>query len=1079
MIRWLHISDLHIRKQADWYNYSKEIIKKCKDIGKINFVIVTGDFHDFKDKEDFGKSIIFLNCLIEELKLDVSQDLFVIPGNHDGVSEIDNKEDCLLAALSEPLEIQKRIDKLIPLFQSYDKFVTDLIPNYPCNVPSSVHTRVWRNKINIVHCNTAIAANGKGKNNQLLDIDELSAMTLNNDYPSILLAHNSFFDINDKQQARVKDFIRNNNIRAYLCGDQHINSVSQITYEDNQNKQIPCIVSYKSAPDELDTYSRFGMIICEWEKREAILKGWKWESGNGFSVDGTIHEKKIDMGLSEKELSIGIPQKTIKEAIEKKDEKKANINDQDINLSKKKCGGYGKRKGKCINLLLKGKSNQYCFECSCLEYYEKIVELYRIQKYNIAFDKFFFVASFKSGILEANAIVFPFYSESIKVSNETLNNFIENIDTVDTLANYTVRHLVTNGNIDSEQKKMLQQYNLEIISEDKIINEIMDFSYYLQKAISEYENNEVFKHYIDIYDDYTEDFLDYSIGKFLVEEYENGFLILGDYGCGKTTFLLNLLYTKAKEYLKGECDYIPLYIPLRDYVKAIDFDNLFVNFFSNKCNITNANLNAFKFLLKYKKFVILFDGFDEVAKRVNYDVKFAIFNEMCKYAVEGTKIIVTCRPNYFQEKKEYQKLIENAHLHFEPNTSNTAEFDQTYISELNQEQVKTYIETFNEKLQKEGLSTNEIELLIKNTHDLTDLSKRPFLLNIIIETLPKMISELKNKSEIDSININAATLYQKYTDKWLDRENIKGKSLISTKDKLHFCKHLAFKMFIEDNYSIHFKEFPMEIKNYYPDLSNAEEIDYFSHDIQSCSFLNSDGSGNFKFIHKSFMEYFVACSISEKLEKISLGNSDSINNALSMPDISTEIALFINDILNDNQFKKQNIINILEEMIDDKNIIVKENIITILSKTGYNMGKLIANGNKKLKSDYQKNDFSYSLIKDIKITNVDFSAASFYGARIENVIFENCLFSNTYFQRAKLLKVHFSNQSLECSDMSYCHIENCKFVDSFLADVQFAQSVIKNNDFDGCDMSGVESAGAEFYKNYNYKSVIGVPYEMQ
>lgn len=63
--------------------------------------------------------------------------------------------------------------------------------------------------------------------------------------------------------------------------------------------------------------------------------------------------------------------------------------------------------------------------------------------------------------------------------------------------------------------------------------------------------------------------------------------------------------------------------------------------------------------------------------------------------------------------------------------------------------------------------------------------------------------------------------------------------------------------------------------------------------------------------------------------------------------------------------------------------------------------------------------------------------------------------------------------------MSYCHIENCKFVDSFLADVQFAQSVIKNNDFDGCDMSGVESAGAAFYKNYNYKSVIGAPYEMQ
>ena len=53
MLRWLHISDLHIKEKADWTNFKIELFRKCKDIGKIDFVIVTGDFHDFSDGKSF------------------------------------------------------------------------------------------------------------------------------------------------------------------------------------------------------------------------------------------------------------------------------------------------------------------------------------------------------------------------------------------------------------------------------------------------------------------------------------------------------------------------------------------------------------------------------------------------------------------------------------------------------------------------------------------------------------------------------------------------------------------------------------------------------------------------------------------------------------------------------------------------------------------------------------------------------------------------------------------------------------------------------------------------------------------
>lgn len=132
-------------------------------------------------------------------------------------------------------------------------------------------------------------------------------------------------------------------------------------------------------------------------------------------------------------------------------------------------------------------------------------------------------------------------------------------------------------------------------------------------------------------------------------------------------------------------------------------------------------------------------------------------------------------------------------------------------------------------------------------------------------------------------------------------------------------------MFNENILSIHFKQFPDEIKEYFKDLSKIDEIDYFSHDIQSCSFMNSDGQGNFKFIHKSFMEYFVACYITERLQRFIEGKID-IEAVLSVKDISSEVALFINDILEQDQTLHKKVISKLKESIDSQN----ENIKKIL-----------------------------------------------------------------------------------------------------------------------------------------------------
>lgn len=297
MIRWLHISDLHIKEKADWINFKEDLLRKCKKIGKIDLVIVTGDFHNFGEGNNFEMSKVFLTELMRNLNLDIEEDIFVIPGNHDGVTEITNKSLYINAVQNTPLNIRKEwLGELLGMFQDYEAFVKELIPGYPEEHPAGIHSRPWKDKINFIHCNTAIGADGEEKKNQILDVDGLAVADYLDSCPNILLAHNNFEDLHSDVQKRVKDVIRNNAVRAYLCGDRHQPNVSMIPYEGRQNRQILCVGCYKSAPDASDPYSKCGIIVGEWQGAIAELKGWHWMSGQGFEIDSYITEQEIYMG---------------------------------------------------------------------------------------------------------------------------------------------------------------------------------------------------------------------------------------------------------------------------------------------------------------------------------------------------------------------------------------------------------------------------------------------------------------------------------------------------------------------------------------------------------------------------------------------------------------------------------------------------------------------------------------------------------------------------------------------------------------------------------------------------------------
>lgn len=151
MISWLQISDLHFSDETDarTSNFERLFLEFCKEITDVNFVVVTGDFRHYESK-GYVQAEKFLQRVMAMLDLDITKDLFIVPGNHDVNKDryINAKE--ILDNCSK-LNTNK-VNDLLCDFSLYKQFASKLIPTvYGNSDPTQVHVRTWRNKINILH----------------------------------------------------------------------------------------------------------------------------------------------------------------------------------------------------------------------------------------------------------------------------------------------------------------------------------------------------------------------------------------------------------------------------------------------------------------------------------------------------------------------------------------------------------------------------------------------------------------------------------------------------------------------------------------------------------------------------------------------------------------------------------------------------------------------------------------------------------------------------------------------------------------------------------------------------------------
>ncbi|NEQ70673.1 MAG: NACHT domain-containing protein [Symploca sp. SIO2D2] len=330
--------------------------------------------------------------------------------------------------------------------------------------------------------------------------------------------------------------------------------------------------------------------------------------------------------------------------------------------------------------------------------------------------------------------------------------------------------------------------------------------------------------------------------------------ILGEFGTGKTWLTLHYAWSALQKYRAAkeqgiERPRIPLVIPLRDYAKAISVESLFSEFFFRKYEIPLPGYSVFEQLNRMGKLLLIFDGFDEMADRVDSQKMINNFWELARVVVPGSKAILTCRTEHFPEAKEGRALL-NAELRASISalSGEPPQFEVLELEKFNDEQIRQVLSF------RTGAST--VEEIMDNPQ-LLDLARRPVMTELILEALP----EIEAGKPIDMSRIYLYAVREK-----MKRDIKAERTFTSLADKLYFLCELSWEMLSTDRMSLNYRLFPEQLHRLFGDVVQEQKnLDHWHYDMMGQTMLIRNADGDYMPAHRSLLEFFVAYKFAAEL----------------------------------------------------------------------------------------------------------------------------------------------------------------------------------------------------------------------
>jgi WD40 repeat protein len=367
------------------------------------------------------------------------------------------------------------------------------------------------------------------------------------------------------------------------------------------------------------------------------------------------------------------------------------------------------------------------------------------------------------------------------------------------------------------------------------------------KQIMDASGNEIDQENYSSIDDY--------IDNWLTERGKMHISVLGEFGTGKTWFCRYYAYRQLGRYIKDPVnERLPILITLRSFAKAMTAQQMINDALLEQYRLpfVGSAFEIFQEMNRRGKLLLILDGFDEMARQVDYQTVIDNFWDLASLVEEGSKVILTSRTEYFRWAKESEKILGGKEFGKRTILLSPPTFEVLYLEQFNDDQISKVITL---RLgEKDGPSM--AKQILKN-RDLAEMARKPVLIELLLAALDEVSANILK---------NQAKVYLYATNKLLLRNIDTKRTFTKTADKLYFLCELAWEMIKSGELRIHYVSIPERIKTYFDSrIKDQHELDTWDFDLRSQTLLHRNAAGYYEFAHKSLAEYFVAFKFASEL----------------------------------------------------------------------------------------------------------------------------------------------------------------------------------------------------------------------
>jgi len=506
----------------------------------------------------------------------------------------------------------------------------------------------------------------------------------------------------------------------------------------------------------------------------------------------------------------------------------------------------------------------------------------------------FYVAEIKAGLRTHRVGILPYYNQVQPLTSRDAEKIVlfvkEQVEQNSLNEGLVVTMLEVSREVGETFQRSGAQY-LDVSTYESIWKRLIDFNKYLQKLVYEYrtvtpehsEDPPLEKVYIPLRAEqrlyanpYTvaavrkaaapverykitwEGDLEQEVKRWLSDPDPSAtrLAILADYGSGKSTFCQHLAATLARDYSMAQeherhQQRIPLLIPLRDFSRTpVDLKGYLVSYLKQYCRVDNPDVEALLKMAEAGLLLFLLDGFDEMSSRATDYILATNIDQFEHLAnITQNKILLTTRPEYFLTLRQEQQVL-HAYPCLYPQP-----FDEEQVNLYLQKRVP-FLKPYGDEPIKDWVYYRQ---RIDEIHDLSDLARRPVLLEMIVKTLPVLVAE--------GDAVNRPNLYQRYLEGELERQIRKQRRDLRIKREKRFeiMERIAVELYGTHRAELTSKEI-LKISKEVLTPEQQEEMEGSLREIVTCSFLVRTGN-EYRFSHQSFLEYLVALRLAKDIRR--------------------------------------------------------------------------------------------------------------------------------------------------------------------------------------------------------------------